>query len=207
MLATLGGQDLPAYYSAGPADTMIEVLANKGVWAAASDNRNLAQSTLKTLRRRAKLDDDTRAEADLIEGWLAARASRWNEVVRLLGVMAGSDHLPGSTGMEFQRVAMRWLVADAYEHLGQPDSAAAVFESMVRDRHDNGSWDHGICYSFVHRRLVLLDARLGRVAEARRHWETLSRTCTHPDTDLARGLEDARAALASAEAVAGSRKR
>jgi len=59
----------------------------------------------------------------------------------------------------------------------------------------------GMVSSIVRCRLVLLNARLGRLAVARRHWSELERTCDRPDAEMAARMRDARSALEAAEAL------
>jgi hypothetical protein len=59
--------------------------------------------------------------------------------------------------------------------------------------------NRGLTHSFAHQRLVLLYARLGQLDEARRHWRVFSETFTTPDPELVHLVDEARAALASAE--------
>jgi len=51
---------------------------------------------------------------------------------------------------------------------------------------------------------VLL-ARLGRLDEARRHWEIFRTTFTNPDPECAHLIDEARSALEAAEAQARER--
>ena len=104
---------------------------------------------------------------------------------------------------------IRWLVAEAYEQLGRPDSAAAYFERAIASPPEGGT-DFAqvrMASSFAHRRLVLLYARMGRLEEARRHWVAFSATLTRPDPEMAPLVEEARAALASAEGMAKTARR
>jgi hypothetical protein len=57
----------------------------------------------------------------------------------------------------------------------------------------------GLTHSFAHQRLVVLYARMGRPADARRHWRVFSETFTTPDPEMVHLVDEARAALASAE--------
>lgn len=104
---------------------------------------------------------------------------------------------------------MRWLVAQAYESLGRPDSAAAYLELLLSPlgRVDQEYLARGIAFSFAHRRLVLLYARLGRLEDARRHWEIFKETLAHPDPEMRPLIEEARAALTSVEGMARSARR
>jgi hypothetical protein len=45
----------------------------------------------------------------------------------------------------------------------------------------------------------MLYARMGRPVDARRHWRVFSETFTNPDSELVHLVDEARAALASAE--------
>lgn len=105
--------------------------------------------------------------------------------------------------------AIRWLAAEAFERLDRPDSAAAYFERAIAPVAEHSSDRIGgrLAFSFGHRRLVLLYARMGRPEEARRHWEAFSQTFTRPDPELLPLIEEARAALASAEGMARSARR
>jgi serine/threonine-protein kinase len=207
MLAAASGHGPPPFLSLGADDTIPAIVINKGAWAVLSGDTTLARRTVRVLRGHPALNDEDRAGADLIEGWIAARARNWSRVVRLFGAMT-RDSVPASWNMETERMAMQWLIADAHEGLGQPDSAATALESMVsRWRCDDGQVERGIWYSFAQRRLVLLYARMGHVADARKHWDVFARTFTHPDPDLIPQVEEARTALASAEGVSRSARR
>jgi hypothetical protein len=104
---------------------------------------------------------------------------------------------------------VRWLVAEAYERLDRPDSAAAYFERATAPVPEGGTdFTHiRMASSFGHRRLALLYTRLGRREDARRHWEIFSTTFTHPDPEMKLLVEEARAALASAEGIARTARR
>lgn len=99
-------------------------------------------------------------------------------------------------------------MAEAHDGLGAPDSAAAYFELAMSPIGSSAARvDARIAYSYAHRRLVLLYARLGRREEARRHWEIFSATFTRPDPGMLPLIEEAHATLASAESMAGGQRR
>ena len=144
----------------------------------------------------------------LIEAWIAARAGRPDETVDLLGPAALQGDDIGSVLLRSNRVLKRWLVAEAYESLGRPDSAAAYFELAMSPIGSTAAlMEARIAHSYAHRRLVLLHVRMGRLEEARRHWESFSATVTRPDPEILPLIEEARAALASAEGMAKSARR
>jgi hypothetical protein len=59
-------------------------------------------------------------------------------------------------------------------------------------------------FSFGQRRLALLYARMGRLEEAKRHWEIFSETFTHPDPEMQTLAQESRAALMSSKGMTGS---
>ena len=97
---------------------------------------------------------------------------------------------------------MRWLIAEGFERFGHPDSAAVYYEQTLNPYGLGNHFARGIVSSFAHQRLVLLYTRMGRLEDARRHYDIFRETFTRPDPDLVHLREEARAALASAEALA-----
>ncbi|HET9252833.1 MAG TPA: hypothetical protein VFP58_12040, partial [Candidatus Eisenbacteria bacterium] len=184
-------------------------LVTRGAWAAAAGDTTSARRLLETMRARSEPDIARQGFTPaMVQGWIAARAGRWQDVMDILGPAALQGEPRGN--VQFQSAPLtRWLVAEAYERLGHPDSAAAYFERAIASPPDGG-WDFAqsrMASSFGHQRLVLLYARMGRTEEARRHWEAFSLAFTRPDAEMARLVEEARAALASAEGVAKSARR
>lgn len=143
------------------------------------------------------------AWSKLLEASLLARADRWAEVpVRLHRANPG----PARDGQE--SILVWWLLADAYERLGEPDSAAAYL-SMLGDpqavarvagsvSRNPGSPFIGLVYPFAHQRLAVLHARAGRIEEARGHWQTFSETFTDPDPELQHLIDEVPPALLGA---------
>jgi hypothetical protein len=107
------------------------------------------------------------------------------------------------------RLPSRWLIADAFQSLGQPDSARFYLERMLDPpgNHPVLLTARGFAEPFVRQRLVHLNLALGRLAEARRQWDQLAATCVHPDPPLAASMNETRSALLAAEGMgAGARK-
>jgi tetratricopeptide (TPR) repeat protein len=185
-------------------------LVAHGAWAAAAGDTTLARRLLPIIRARSAPDLARQGffGPTMVEGWLAARTGRWQEVIRLLGPAALQGEAPGYTQVGSAPL-VRWLVAEAYEQLGNPDSAAAYFERAIAPLPLGGrEFAHSrMAFSFGHRRLALVHARRGRLEEAKRHWEIFSATFTRPDPEMAPLVEEARAAIASADAMARSARR
>jgi tetratricopeptide (TPR) repeat protein/tRNA A-37 threonylcarbamoyl transferase component Bud32 len=193
----------------GSWDSTTAGLVNRGLWAAATGDTTLARRLLATIRKRSAPDLARQGFTPaVLEAWIAARAGRWQEVVQDLGPAALQGEARGYVLIQSAPL-VRWLVAEAYEHLDRPDSAAAYFERTVAPVPLGGTdfSQSRMAFAFGHQRLVLLYARMGRAEEARRHWEIFSGTFTRPDPELAPRLAEARAALAGAEGMARSARR
>jgi tetratricopeptide (TPR) repeat protein len=191
---------------AGRWDSTTAGLVTRGAWAAAEGDTALAQRLLAAVRTRsAPQVSSVGFMPAVVEAWIAARAGRWEDVVRDLGPLALQGDATGFVGLQSAPLAP-WLVAEAYEHLDRPDSAAAYFERVFTPPPTGDAMYYlpqiGMASSFAHRRLVLLYARMGRLEDARRHWEIFSAAFTHPDPEMRPLVEEARAALESAEGMA-----
>lgn len=90
-------------------------------------------------------------------------------------------------------------MADAYEQLSLPDSAAFYLERV-----ESVSYmaQDSAYRAYVHHRLALLYAQLGRIADAERHLLAAERTWDRPDPAVKRMLEEARAAVRDATKLA-----
>lgn len=103
---------------------------------------------------------------------------------------------------------IRWITAEGFQSLGQLDSAAYFYERIVAS---NPLWGAellrtGILHSFARQRLVVLYARLGRIEDARRHWNVFSATFTTPDREYVHLVDEARAALADPRHASAPKK-
>jgi serine/threonine-protein kinase len=144
-----------------------------------------------------------------VDGWLDWRGERWTRVLDDLRESALGGLREGIPQDEAFRTPSRWLMADAFERLGQPDSAVVYLDLMLEPpgHHTALLVTRGFSEPFVRRRLVALNVALGRLDEARRQWDALAATTTRPDPELLASLDETRAALQSAEAMrAAARK-
>jgi len=196
--------------SPGTWDSTTAGLIVRGAWAAATGDTTLARRLPATIRRRSRPDLARQGffGPEMVEAWLVARTGRWQEVPRLLGPAALQGEARGYAQVQSAPL-IRWLVAEAYDDLGRPDSAAVYFERAIAPVPEGGT-DFAqvrMASSFAHRRLAILYARMGRLEEARRHWQACSATFTRPDPEMTPLVEEARVALASAEAMAKTARR
>jgi len=174
-------------------DSSVISLVFRGLRAAATGDVDSPQRLLEAVQRRptSEVGGETVQQA-LLEARVAALSGDWEEVVHILRPIAA------------QSGGRRWetfLLADAFEKLGAPDSAATYLE---RKTTDPAAWlgCSGITRPLAHRRLILLDASMGRLEEAERHLAVLERWWDRPD-DIAQGmLDEARGAVGSARGMA-----
>jgi serine/threonine-protein kinase len=186
-------------------DSTTAAIVTRGLWMAAAGDTVGARRLLRTVRSRAKSElAQSGADPELLEASIAAREGRWDETLRILGPTARRGSEIGLSEDRAGRVTLRWLTARAFENLGRADSAAAYLEMVLSPlgRVDQEYFARGVAFSFAHRQLVMLYARMGRLEEARRHWEIFSATCKRPDPEVKPLIEEARAALASADGLA-----
>jgi hypothetical protein len=150
-----------------------------------------------------------RVRRTLAQGLIDSRARRYQQVVERLGPAARTRMVEGRVLPGVMPYAYRWLVSKAWESLGRPDSAAVYCALALEPGRsvDDSFVGHPIALPFALQRLVLLETRLGRLDEARRHWQALDSLATKPDAEFRPLLAGARQALASAEAMARSARR
>jgi tetratricopeptide (TPR) repeat protein len=197
LLTLMAGTPVPRPEPWVERDTSTSALITRGYLAAASGDTSTARRLLEALRARSTTRFGAHGSTPaFIEAWIAARAGRWEDVVALIAQPArdGSDR--GGAGMD--RVGApseRWLVAQAYEHLGRPDSAAAFYSRMLSPSPSFGS-------SFARQRLVVLCAGMGRIAEAETQLTALERDFTRPDPEVRHLLDEARTAVQRARSIA-----
>ncbi|HEX5962766.1 MAG TPA: hypothetical protein VFY42_03500, partial [Gemmatimonadales bacterium] len=83
-------------------------------------------------------------------------------------------------------IATRWLLAEAYERVGNLDSAATFFALAIAPT--RVPFSHlalrGLAYPFAQRRLATLYDRMGKTALSDQHWSAFQSTFITPDPDL-----------------------
>jgi tetratricopeptide (TPR) repeat protein len=210
LLMVAGGGTRQGSDLATARDTSVAGLLTRGLWAAVGGDVPRARQLLRRVQARPQAELARHGAGPvLLEAWIAARSSQWEEVVRLLGPAARQGVELGFVTDGCGRVPMRWLVAEAWEELGHPDSAAAFFELALSPQ--RMFWEERLplrmTSSFAHLRLVMLYARMGRLEDAKRHWRIVSETVRTPDPEIRPLIEEARGVLTSAEGMAKSTRR
>ena len=156
------------------------------------------------LQRRVKI-----GATGLLQGRADWRRQRWDRVVEELRSNAANGSRNEPPPLAALRTSSRWLIADAFEGLGQPDSARFYLEHILDPPGNNtiSLVSRGFAEPFVRQRLVKLNLSLGRLGEARHQWDELAMACVHPDAPLAAALDESRSVLMAAEGMgAGARK-
>ena len=200
---TEGAIALPA--ESWASDSSTATLLFRGLRAATGGDAASAQRLLQVIRRRpARETQGQGASQALLEARVAALAGRWEEVVRILQPIGAQSAEIGWYGPLLYvsgLPAARCLLADAFEKLGAPDSAATYLERMTTDPPAWSYWG-GIAQPLAHRRLILLYSRMGRLADAERHLAVLERWWDRPDDVAQRMLDEARSAVRAARGMA-----
>jgi len=191
-LSIVSGTTVPGLDSAVARDTSIAGFVTRGWRAALVGDSRSAREALSSIRKK-NLDDLARAGAApvFLEASIAAGERRWSDVIRLIGPTAWRGDDGGFNN--WKRIGIvpeRWLLADAYDHTGPPDSAAVAFERVLEPPYSLGIVEYFVPYA--HQRLVMIYARMGRLNDAERHWEEFSATFTNPDPEVKHLLDDTR---------------
>jgi len=192
-LRRMTGDDVDAMSSLRCSQALTDNALLRGIYASAKRDTTTASECLRELQRQV-VSDDVFAEPKLLKGWIAADQEDWEEVIRNLepATTQGAD-------WAMDRHAVQWLVAEAFEMLGDSARAADYYTRVTNSVSYAGEESCGLPYSFAHHRLVLLYSKMGRVEDARRHWEIFEKTFTNPDPELVPMVEEARRALEEAE--------
>ncbi|MGH7466456.1 MAG: hypothetical protein ACRENP_00570 [Longimicrobiales bacterium] len=190
------------------ADTILPAQITQAYWAALAGDTALTRQTLMRLGNLpAPALIDYGAWPQFLDALIAARRSDWNGV---LALAPSAREIMGDIKYRFQNDAvlpavLQWFVAHAYEQTARPDSAAYYYALITSPRvgvsHGN-EHPRAAVYSLAHQRLIVLYSRLGRLAEARRHWKIFQETFTQPDPALVPLVDEAREALRKAERTA-----
>jgi serine/threonine-protein kinase len=183
-------------------DTSTSALVTRGWHAALMGDVSAAQRELAALRRRSAVELARAGSApSFLEASVAAAENRWGDVIRVLAPIALRGDEGGSwTWRRIGTPPVRWLVAEAYEHIGPPDSAAAAFERVLEPPESQGIVTF---VPYAHQRLVMIYARMGRREDAERHWREFSTAFTNPDPEVRHLLDKARAAIMGLRGMAG----
>ena len=185
-------------------------MLTRGLRAAIAGEGARARRLLNVAQSRSKRELARQGAAPaLLEARIEALAGRWDEAARILRPIGSQPVEIGQVAYPAGMSAVRWLLADAFEQLGRSDSAAFYLEKVTTDPATADQERHlrGIALPFAHRRLVLLYAGMGRLEDAKRHWQIFRETLRTPDPEIQPLIAEARAALMSAEGMSESSAR
>ena len=176
-------------------DTLAAALLTRGLQAAVVGDTARARRCLEAARSRPRgeLKSDRRC-AILLEARLQAMAGRPGDAVQFLRPMG-----VGFFGQGVSLTWAHWWLADAFEQLGRPDSAAYYLERLPSIAFHPTD---GALRPYVHWRLALLYARLGKLSDAERNLAAAEQAWDSPDAAVRRMIEEARAAVRSVRGVA-----
>jgi len=202
-----------AYGIPGPTDNVLELTSRgwsqvhsyilHGVQAALAGDTTESK---RVLARIAAMSDSATSERfewafgpmlAVIEARLALRRSDWRSAVDLLEPWVRRLREPGY-GFNAGDTYLTWLtLADAYQEMGQPDSAILHLESIIGPpRHQY--LDHRLYampYPLAQFKLGQLYAQLGNTEKALQHYGRFLEVFTDPEPEYEWMVSQARAAL------------
>ena len=149
---------------------------------------------------RAELSEPLRR---IVEGTAAEKRGDWKAVIAALDSLGRETDGRGFPLRPIHRHIARVKLAAAWERIGRADSAAAWYE-LLADPPSAHSPDLGsLAYYHSSARLALvrLYAQIGRLDDARRHWEGLERDVRDPEPGFAARMNEAGLALRNAQAM------
>jgi tetratricopeptide (TPR) repeat protein len=206
-LAEVRDQPIPSHLDAGNRELYpLATAVHAAMLGDSAGARKALMSWQSTVGLRRWVKD---AALSYLQARADSRLRRWDRVVESLRANAACGTRDEPPPLAALRLPSRWLIADAFQGLGQPDSARYYLERILDPpgNHTMLLVARGFAAPLVRQRLVHLNLALGRLAEARRQWDELAATCVHPDPPLAASMNETRSALLAAEGMgAGARK-
>jgi hypothetical protein len=162
-------------------------LVSAGLWTAMNGDLASAESRLNAIGRLPDVEQRRLGLGPaLLEATILGARGNWSGVVRGLSASAVVGERDGADLDQPSGAAARLLVAEAYERLGQLDSAATFYLRALDPSHV--PFGHlalrGLVHPFALRRLALVYERSGRPAAAAPYWKELRSTLATPDRDL-----------------------
>ena len=177
----------------------VGVLVGDAVMASAVGDTTTHTRTLRVLEEQTEIDPTFLRGHGQVNPphWIASALtdaitfSDPRETVSRLRTMAWQGQY---WAQEEVNLAMRWLVADAYERLGQLDSAALYFELLIDSTASSGDVDwvtsRAYAYSLALRRLARIYGAQGDEDGARERWDAFRASFDNPDPELLWMLEE-----------------
>ena len=159
LLASASGRPAGRVPSWLLSDTTAGGLLSAGLWAAAARDTPTAQERLRILEQRPVIQQRRLGQGlVLLRAYLLGSSGRWNESSGSLRPAAMAGELDGGDLDQVSGMALRWLMAQAYERTGKADSAAAMYQLVLDPTRT--PFSHlalrGLVYSFATRRIAEL---------------------------------------------------
>jgi serine/threonine-protein kinase len=147
------------------ADTTAGGVLSAGLWAAMTGDSLTARMRLELLHRRPPVQQRHLGHGPtLLRAYTLAAGGRWSEVADRLRAAAAIGERDGGDLDQVSGMALRWLMAEAYERTGKPDSAAVMYQLVLEPTRT--PFSHlalrGLVYPSASRRLASLSGRRNR---------------------------------------------
>jgi tetratricopeptide (TPR) repeat protein len=142
------------------ADTTAGGLLAGGLWAAMVADTVTARTRLEQLQRRREVQRRRLVPGmTLLGAYIYAADGHWDQVAGHLRAAAIAGERDGGDLDQVSSPALRWLMAEAYQRIGKPDSAKVMYQMAIDPTHL--PFSHlalrGLVHSFASRRLALLE--------------------------------------------------
>jgi tetratricopeptide (TPR) repeat protein len=132
----------------------------------------------------------------LLDAGIAGQRGDWDEVTRLLE--PSTDRLDETGyGYSTDRFLVRWVLAEAYVHLGKRDLAINQLDALLRERSHEPF--NILVYAPTHFKLSQLHTGLGNTEKASEHFAAFLDAFTDPDPEFEWMVEEVRVELARLE--------
>jgi tetratricopeptide (TPR) repeat protein len=173
----------------------------RGIWMTLAGKFDEAEQLLASAEGSSGKDTGVKGhERSLLRALLALHARRWDDALSEAAPFVKQPTDPQGDNEGF--AIWRFVAATAFEQSGRADSAVVHLDRALNDFGANFDYCefNAVAYPFLRQRLAVLNARLGRLPEARRHYAALVAECTLADATMKRRIDEARLAIAAADA-------
>ena len=122
----------------------------------------------------------------VIDALLDGASGNWRRIVTRLADTARLGEHDGADLDHVPSITMRWVVADAYAHLGQADLAVSFMTAAIRqERVPPGHHSlNGLAWAYGTRKIAVWEAQRGNDGSAQRAWNAFTDVFTMPDAIL-----------------------
>ncbi len=199
LLALASGETVPQRTDLVPGDSSAKAGLLRALWAAAAGDTIGARTHMMRARPTTPAERADLGEGPaLVEALIAANGKRWGDVTKSLAAVARRGEQDPLIYDRPDSFLLRWVTANAFERMGQRDSAVAFHELLLRPTAiPPGHYAlRGLVNGFAHQRLAQLLEQRGDRDAALAHYDRLLASFVRPEGNAVALVADARRARA-----------